>query len=89
MDFKGRLTKLQNLPESRKKIILWIIVGVIAVTMGYFWTRGAIKDFSKIGAALGGISMPQIDLSEPANQLKAIKSSLKQTVSPSDLPLTN
>ena len=44
------ILKLQSLPEKKKKIILWTIVAILAVIMGFFWLRGAINSFSKIGS---------------------------------------
>jgi len=49
MNFKEFITKLQNLPDKQKKIVLWTIVAVLAVIMGYFWVRGTMNSLSKIG----------------------------------------
>ena len=49
------LDKLRNLPEQQKKIVLWTIVAVLAIIMGFFWVRGAIYNFSKIGGAVENI----------------------------------
>ncbi len=46
---KDLILKLQNLPENRKKIILWAIVVILGLIMGYFWINGAINNLSKIG----------------------------------------
>ncbi|MFA6190398.1 MAG: DUF5991 domain-containing protein [Candidatus Staskawiczbacteria bacterium] len=45
------LNKLQNLPDTQKKIILWTIVVIIALPMLFFWINGALNTFSKIGEA--------------------------------------
>jgi hypothetical protein len=52
MDIKTKLkdflTKLQNLSDDKKKIILWTTVGFLAVIMGIFWIRGAMDKLSKL-----------------------------------------
>jgi len=64
--------KIQNLPEEKKKIILWIIVGTVALILLIVWLkRTAIKinnlqgeeminksNLSKIKEALKNISFP-------------------------------
>ena len=50
------IEKLQNLPENKKKIILWAVVVILAVIMGFFWVRGAINNFSKIGESVKSIN---------------------------------
>ncbi|MGD0576876.1 MAG: hypothetical protein ABSA74_02265 [Candidatus Staskawiczbacteria bacterium] len=62
MNFKKFLKKLQNLPDTKKKIILWTIVAVLAVVMGYFWVNSAEKGFSKIAESTKSIKFPAINL---------------------------
>jgi len=68
MDTAGKIRnffeRLQALSEQKKKIILWSIVAVLAVVMGFFWVRGAINSFSKIGQSIGEVKMPQINTSD-------------------------
>jgi len=73
MDIKRRLEKLQALPEGTKKIILWSIVVVLAVVMGFFLIKNAANNFSKIGESISNMELPQFDLSD-----------MPQIVSPSD-----
>jgi len=42
------LAKMRALPENKKKIILWTIVAILALIMGFFWVRNVINNFSKI-----------------------------------------
>ena len=56
------LEKLRRLPEGKKKIILWAIVIVLAVIMGFFWIRGAIDNISKINQDFQNIKMPDINI---------------------------
>jgi len=58
---KNWLSKLQALPEQKKKIILWTVVIILAVIMGFFWIRGAINNFSKIGESIQNIKIPEIN----------------------------
>lgn len=64
MDIKKKskefLIKLQNLPDQQKKIILWTIVAILAIIMGFFWVKSAINNFSKIGESVQNIKFSQI-----------------------------
>jgi len=51
----------QAWPEKKKKIVLWTIVAVLGIAMGFFWIRGAAKNISKIGEGLGEIDIPQFN----------------------------
>jgi len=55
------IDKLQKLPESKKKNILWTIVLILAIIMGFFWIKGVIRNFSKIGQEIQKIELPQIE----------------------------
>lgn len=59
---KNYLTKLQRLSDRNKKIVLWTIVGILGLTMGYFWIRGAVDTISKIGSEVGQIKLPEIQI---------------------------
>ena len=73
------LEKLQALPENKKKIILWSIVAILAAIMGFFWVRGAINSFSKIGQSIGEVKIPQINTSDmPTIDLQNIEDQIKQ-----------
>jgi len=44
----GFLEKIRNLPETRRKIILWIIVVMVGGILGYIWLddlQEKIKNF--------------------------------------------
>ncbi|MEI7425124.1 MAG: hypothetical protein WCK10_03335 [Candidatus Staskawiczbacteria bacterium] len=56
------LEKLQSLPEQKKKIILWVIVAVMAVIMGFFWIRGTMSNLSKLGGEIQKVEIPQINM---------------------------
>lgn len=58
------LNKLQNLPDNKKKIILWVIVGVLAAIMGYFWIKSAGERLNKMGESIGQINLPQLETSK-------------------------
>mgnify|MGYP001591091465 FL=1 len=46
--FKNFIAKLQNLPENKKKIILWTIVVILGLIMGYFWIKSAMNNLQKL-----------------------------------------
>jgi len=72
--------KLQNLPENKKKIILWTIVAITGIIMMFFWVSGAVKDFSKIGGEIKKIKMPEINFSD----MPKLDMDLIQTTTPSN-----
>ena len=75
------LAKLQSLPDQKKKIILWTIVIILAVIMGFFWLKGAMNTLSKISESAQNIKIPQIDTSN----IPAMPSlNVSQTVTPSN-----
>lgn len=42
------LEKLQALPEIQKKLILFGVVALVAVALGYWWLTSAIDTWSRI-----------------------------------------
>jgi len=64
---RNNLQKLQSLPEQKKKIILWTIVAVLAVIMGFFWVKSAIVNVSKMGQEFQKIELPEIQMPEAPN----------------------
>jgi hypothetical protein len=47
--------------------------------MGFFWVRGAINSFSKIGQSIGEVKIPQINTSDmPTIDLQNIEDQIKQ-----------
>ncbi len=59
---KDFLTKLQNLPDKQKKVILWSVVIFFGLIMGAFWINGTINRFSKIGEATKSVNIPSLNL---------------------------
>jgi len=53
------LTKLQNLEEKKKKIIMWVIVGILGLIMGYFWVKSVMYKLENLGSI--EFNMPQIE----------------------------
>ena len=86
------LAKLRSLPDTKKKIILWTVVAVIGLTMGFFWVMGTINSLSKAGGEIKNIKIPAItvpnmpDLSKLQN-IPALD--MLQTASPSIQTLLN
>ena len=64
MKIKDFIIKLQALPDKQKKIVLWTIVAILAVVMGYFWVRGAMNNLQKMGESVSQIKLPEIQTPE-------------------------
>ena len=65
------LEKLRNLPENKKKIILWTIVAIAALTMGFFWVLEIKNSLSVADKEMQKIKIPQIitpDIQNPILQ---------------------
>jgi len=62
MNFRDYIKKLQNLSEMKKKIVLWTIVVILAVVMGFFWIKGTINNFSKLNFGTIKNELPSVDI---------------------------
>ena len=62
LKIKNYLEWLQALPDNKKKIVLWTIVAILAVIMGFFWVKGAMNSFSKFNGEMQNVKIPQIDI---------------------------
>ncbi|OGZ70100.1 MAG: hypothetical protein A2904_00370 [Candidatus Staskawiczbacteria bacterium RIFCSPLOWO2_01_FULL_33_9] len=58
MNIHNYIEKLRALPDKQKKIILWTIVIILALVMGFFWIRSAINSFSKIEESIKKVNIP-------------------------------
>ncbi len=61
MKIKEFVTKLQNLPLNQRKIILWTIVIVLAIGLGFLWLKMTITRFDKIEKSVKKIDFPSIE----------------------------
>jgi hypothetical protein len=71
MSFQTFLQKLQSMPESRKKIVLWTIVGILAVVMGLFWVKGSMDKLSRLNVQIPNLELPEnsiLDTTSPSDQ---------------------
>lgn len=64
MKTKEIIAKLQNLPENRKKTILWSVVVILGIIMAFFWINSAINRLSQIGESSMSIDFPPIEMPE-------------------------
>ena len=62
MDFHFYLEKLRNLPDKQKKIVLWTIVGLLGVILGYFWLNSSLRRLSEMGQSLESIKLPEVQM---------------------------
>jgi hypothetical protein len=59
---KEFITKLQNLPDKQKKIILWTVVSILGLIMAFFWFKATLNSLSNLGGEIGNIQLPQIEI---------------------------
>ena len=64
LDFKKFIIKLQGLSDNKKKIILWIIVAILALGMGFLWFKISIGRLAKIEESMKKIDIPSINIEE-------------------------
>ena len=62
MDICKYIVKLQNLPEKQKKIILWTIVAVLVLVMGFFWLKTTAYRLSKFGEDVKKVDLPSFEM---------------------------
>ena len=59
---KNYLEKLRALPDKQKKIVLWTIVSILVLVMGYFWIKSAADKLNKLGENVNQIKLPEIQV---------------------------
>ena len=64
MDFRAYIEKLRGTSDKNKKIVLWTIVAVLGLVMGFFWIRGTMDSLSKLGNQVGEIKFPEIEMQQ-------------------------
>ena len=80
MKIKDFVEKLQNLPVHQKKIILFSIVVILGLIMGYFWFNSTVKRISAIGEAIKSTTLPSINFPEmPSLDLSGVTTPSNQT----------
>ena len=62
------IKKLRNLSDIKKQIILWTIVGILGLIMGYFWVTSTIKSFSEIGKSFNSPLTSILQTTTPSNK---------------------
>lgn len=83
MKFQEFIKKLRNLSETKKIIIIFVVVAMVAPVMGYLWFRSASYHISKVGESVNSLDLPNIDLPNldnmlpDAEQTQTIDSSVK------------
>ena len=77
---KNYLEKLQGLTDKQKKIVLWTIVAILGIIMGYFWIRSASDKLNKIGENIGQIKLPEIQT--PSVEIPAAEAPADQIAEP-------
>jgi phage protein U len=75
MAFKDSLEKLRALPDKQKKIVLWTIVAVLGIIMGFFWINSVGKTFSKISESAKSVKFPEVNVQIPQLNISPATSS--------------
>ena len=65
MNLKEYITKLQNLPDNKKRAILWSVVGIFAGVMGFFWIMSVRDKLPKIENAVKSVKLPEVKMDLP------------------------
>ncbi len=60
MDIHSYIEKLRALPDKQKKIVLWTIVVILVLIMGYFWIKSTVDKLNKLGESMGQVKLPEI-----------------------------
>ena len=47
--------------EVKKKILLWTVVAIAAVVMGYFWVRETVDNFQKVTKSVSQVKVPDFN----------------------------
>lgn len=53
------ILKLQGLPDSQKKIIIFSVAIVAALIMGFFWIKSSADRISKVGESFQSMDLPK------------------------------
>ena len=61
MKISNFINKLRGLSETKKKIIIGVIVVFFALIMGFFWFMSTAKYISKFGESVNSIDLPKIE----------------------------
>jgi hypothetical protein len=62
MDIYQFIKKLQGLSNTKKKIIIFSVVIVVGLVMGFFWIKSAQNNIAKIGESIKSVALPTIDM---------------------------
>ena len=75
---KKYLDKLRELPDDKKKIILWVSVAIVALIMMPFIVYKIKNGFSQMGESVKNIEFPKIETPNfPEIDLDKLKDELK------------
>jgi len=61
MNIREFITKLQNLPEDKKKIILWAIVVFVALILCFIWFKISVVRFARIEESMKKTDIPLVN----------------------------
>lgn len=61
MDIHSYIEKLRALPANQKKIILWTIVVLLALGLGFLWFKVSISRLAKLEESMKKIEIPSVN----------------------------
>ncbi|MBI1866325.1 MAG: hypothetical protein HY005_03320 [Candidatus Staskawiczbacteria bacterium] len=56
------------MPDKQKKIVLWAIIAVLALVLGFLWFKTSILRLEKIEESVKNINIPSIDYNIEENK---------------------
>jgi len=72
MNIQKSITRLQELPESQRKIILWIVVVTLGLGLLFWWVQGLKNRFEYLQGQEGAVQLPVVNIQEELEALENI-----------------
>lgn len=72
MNKKRGITRLQELPESQRKIILWAVVIIFGLVLLFWWVQGLKTRFEHLQGQEGTVQLPVVNIQEELEALDNI-----------------
>lgn len=68
LKIKNYLEMIRAMPDKQKKIVLWAIIAVLALVLGFLWFKTSILRLEKIEESVKNINIPSIDYNIEENK---------------------
>jgi len=80
MNIQKSITRLQELPEPQRKIILWIVVIILGLALLFWWAQGLKTRFEPLQGQEGTVQLPVVNIQEELEALENIDLSPTQEI---------